>query len=573
MPVGTLMPDPRLVVALLCVLALGSLVVLIRRIRARGEYRPLEDVAIAAAEGRCSRSVTVAGWSIYALMLALLAGQVFLPVDPQDEGQWLTYPWLIAHGRMPYRDVWMTYPPATYLMLALLMKAGTPGIVAARGVGLLSRAVYPLLVGRVVTGSWRRFSWLAIPLTFCALFGASDIMAYPWILAMPLVFMGFAAVGTRPLSSAALFFVAGTFRFEFAAAGFAALAAYAALNALLRRPYRRAALAAALLLLSSLSFFALLNWVTAGYAFRDIFLDQLGPVQRGRFMALWPPTFGPIAVPLALVTFVGPPLAAAAALRVRRPDLAAAHLGVIVLMSHYYQRAERAHLYGVAAIALPWLLVSLLSLAGDGPDSTRPGRVGPAAGAEHLVARFARGAAAWVMVPIALWMALILAGYAAYVSPLSPLATNNVGTLGARIVSAGVRATIDRDAGEARDDRAVIAYLDAHALPGQSVFIGPRRLRIPNTRTDLYYLLPVPPASRYLEIQPGLEAQPAIQRQIIGRLRSCAWVLLLHGGQFYRFATGPYPVPHPLLDQYVAHHYRMVLRNPTYLLLRRRTAS
>ena len=153
------------------------------------------------------------------------------------------------------------------------------------------------------------------------------------------------------------------------------------------------------------------------------------------------------------------------------------------------------------------------------------------------------------------------------------LSSANVSDLSAREVSAQGVTIIDRDTTEAADDRAVIRYLDVHASPADSVFIGPYRLAVPNTRTDLYALLPVRPASRFMEIQPGLESQPAIQRQIIDQLSRCTWVVLLHGGQFYSTATGAMRLHHPVLDAYIRSEYHVVLRNSTYDVLRRNSRT
>lgn len=121
------------------------------------EHHP--SVLWSLATGVTPVPITVAGWLVYGLFMVLLAGQVFLPVVPQDEGQLLAYPWFMAHGLMLYRDIWNMYPPSTYLILAALMKAGIPGLVAERGLSITVHAAYPLIINRACTGSWRRF-WM-----------------------------------------------------------------------------------------------------------------------------------------------------------------------------------------------------------------------------------------------------------------------------------------------------------------------------------------------------------------------------------------------------------------------------
>jgi hypothetical protein len=75
--------------------------------------------------GTTPRAVTILGWTVYAGLMVLLAGQAFLPIVPQDEGELLAYPWLMTRGFVLYRDIWAMYPPATYLALAGLMKVGS----------------------------------------------------------------------------------------------------------------------------------------------------------------------------------------------------------------------------------------------------------------------------------------------------------------------------------------------------------------------------------------------------------------------------------------------------------------
>src|SRR5579884_4544352 len=58
------------------------------------------------------------GWSLCALLAGVAtAGLVTMGIMTQDEGELLTYPWLIAHGSVPYRDIFMQYPPATFVLL------------------------------------------------------------------------------------------------------------------------------------------------------------------------------------------------------------------------------------------------------------------------------------------------------------------------------------------------------------------------------------------------------------------------------------------------------------------------
>ncbi len=77
--------------------------------------------------GRTSGPVTVFGWALFALGLILLGGQFWGGINPQDEGEMIVYPWLIARGWAPYTHIWTMYPPASFLLLAGLAKIGLPG--------------------------------------------------------------------------------------------------------------------------------------------------------------------------------------------------------------------------------------------------------------------------------------------------------------------------------------------------------------------------------------------------------------------------------------------------------------
>ncbi|HZU14488.1 MAG TPA: hypothetical protein VFB58_16730 [Chloroflexota bacterium] len=495
-------------------------------------------------------SANLVGWALAALLMLLLIAQAFKGIDPQDEGQFLTYPWLMALGRVPYRDIWMSYPPATYALMVPFMKLGLPGLATERTLGILLRVFYILLVNRLVAGSWRRFSPVAFAATFSLVYLASDAKLYPWIVALPLPVLGLIVLRDRPYGAALLFFAGGLFRFEFAVAGLVALLAAALLGPHSRARYLAAA---GVVAAASVLFYAGLDVWTAGAAFRDIFVDQIVTVQRGRYIPLadvYLP-FLALVFPVFAATVVLPLGVFIAGLRGGRRWMTASSAGVLVLLPHTLQRFDTSHVFSTAALVIPWGLIML----------TRLRRGEPAAAGMRLTRAVTGGVAV-----VTVWATALALAFAVYLSPLSPWGPEPASHLTQLIVT-GKQTIIADDVEEARGDRAVVAYLGRHAAPGDSLLILPASLASNYTRTDLYFVIGLHPAGRYLEVQPGLERQASVQREMIRTLRHTTWVLLLRGGRWYGPSRGE---PETAVDRYDPRHFRPVLRTPIYELVHRR---
>lgn len=530
---------------------------------------------VAAALGDTPTIVTGIGWAFFGLLVVLMIGQLFKGVDPQDEGQFLTYPWLIAHGYMPYRDVWMSYPPAVYCMLAVLFKLGLPGLAAERGMALLSVLAYVLLVNRLVTGAWTRFSWVAVPLTYSMIFMSSDIRAYPWLLGLPLFLLGLHLVRAAPAAAACLFFFGGTLRFEFVAGGLVALAVSTVLPGTGRgRPLRLLAIALALTAVT-VAFYLVLDAVTAHRALQAIFFDQVGGVEAARRLPLFPPQFSPLGWPALLLSFLGPVAMVAVGLRTRRGDVAAMSLAVLALSPHFFQRADSSHLFSFAALAAPCTMVALAEIARHASGISQAG----SRFASRWPFAVSNALLRYTAIAGAGWSTLIVAAYAVYLSPLSPLAPAPISGLHSRLVAQGARTIIAWNPDIARDDRQIASFLHHRASSSQSVFITPLSVNPRGavhfyyTMTDLYYVLGMKPASRYLEMQGGVSTRPSVLGGLMHDLQHCDWVVLLHGGAWY---TGPraYRDADALAyERYINRHFRPVLSNPTYQLMARGTGA
>lgn len=497
-------------------------------------------------------------------MMVLLAGQVFLPVVPQDEGQLLAYPWFMAHGLMLYRDIWNMYPPATYIILAVLMKAGVPGLVAERGLSVSVHALYPLLINRASTSSWRRFSWLAVlpAFTFLFLVAYPDIRAYPWNLGIAVFIGGLIVARSRPRLAALVFLLCGTVRLELVAPALVMFAVAGVLDAGRRRQFIESAV---ILAAGTGLILGILTVLTSGAAFDQLVVDAFIRIPPGRSLPFHPLALNRVLLPLEVVTLLGPAALACTGLVKRRGYIVASNMAIAMLAAHYLQRAESDYLYAVSAAVVPWLVLSLVSLRGSG-DTLAP----------HTTPRGTRALLTTWLAIIALSASaltvLMLVLYPATLSPLMPGTPSNVSTFGARQITNGTNSIVASSPHVARDDRQVLTYLKAHASLRQRIYISPIGLRHAMwNMTSMYFLLEMTPGTRYLEMNPGVETRASVQREIIHALHRTTWVLLWKGGFWYE-ANASQKLGSPLLARYIPRHYRTVLTNFTYELLRKTRA-
>ncbi|HEX6508463.1 MAG TPA: hypothetical protein VF221_12600, partial [Chloroflexota bacterium] len=372
------------------------------------------------AAGRSTGAAWALGWLALGVGVVLITGQIFQGINPQDEGEMITYPWLIAQGHMPYVDFWTMYPPSTFVILAALFKAGIPGLAAERGLGLVARLICVLMINRAVTGSWRRFSWVAVLVSFNLVFLSANISlaAYAWLAGLPVLLAGLICVRAGRIGLAALAFgLAGTFRVEFAVAGMVALASLALLE--WRGGDRTSGRWWPVLglLAGTIAFYAALDLVTSGQAVREILVDPILRIEPYRRVALFPPRFGPLGVPAALSLAVGPICLVVLGLRSGRLRLAATNLAICALLPQVLQDADWSHLFGVAAIGIPW---ALLSFADLGRETARGAEsaLGPAG--SDVAAKLSSFAIVWIWVTVGLFYAVFIGAYGLVVSPLSP---------------------------------------------------------------------------------------------------------------------------------------------------------
>lgn len=513
------------------------------------------------ATGTTPRTITAAGWLTYAVLMILLAGQIFLPVVAQDEGQLLAYPWFMAHGLMLYRDIWAMYPPGTYIVLAALMKVGVPGLVAERGLSVGVHALYPLVINRACTGSWRRFSWLAVipAFTFLFLVTFPDIRAYPWTLGVAVFAWALIVMRTRALLSAVLFLVAVSIRLELLAPAITALLVMSAFDVERRRLWIQALVGLSLTVTILL---AILTTASSGAAFNQLVVDAFIRIPPGRSLPLDLLSLPKLIFPLEILTLAGPPLMACIGLVKHRPYLAASNVSVAMLSAHFLQRSEPGYLYGVSAIAIPWLVLSLIALAREGQVTGGTALARGKARLETLLLFVIGISTSGLALPM-------LVVYATLISPLIPGTPDSVSRFENRRITSGSNTIVATSSRVARDDAQVLRYLKLHETSSSHIYISPIGLRHAMwNMTSMYFLLQMRPGTRYLEMNPGVETRASIQREIIRGLRSTTWVLLWRGGFWYE-PNASQRLGSALLARYIPAHYHVVLRNHTYELLRR----
>jgi hypothetical protein len=536
------------------------------RTRITGEPE-VPSIALRLATGQVSGRTSLIGWAAFALGVVLLCGQFWQGINPQDEGEMLTYPWLISQGRVPYAHLWIMYPPGSFVVLAGLFKIGIPGLIAERGLGLIARITLVLLANRTMTGSWRRCSLvgMSLALSFAFLTANISLAAYAWIVGLPVLFAGLLAVRSGRLGPAALAFgLAAGFRLEFGVAGALSLASFAMLswcNGRRELSIWRPVLA---LCAGVVAFYLLLDLVTGGRALQDILIDPVVHIEPYRRIPLFPPRFGLFGVPAALCLLIGPPVLAVLAWHTRNPPLAATSLAICALLPQVLQDADWGHLFGVAAIGIPWVVVGLLDLyRADqylGTDAPAEGARGTTASMRLVGTAIRAGATTGAL------YSLFVIAYCLIASPLSPASSVFLGNGPVHVIGSGQRMIIARTAAEANDGSRVVAYLRDHRARGGKVYVSSSALLGANyNMTVLYYALGETPASMYLETNPGLQTRPTIQRDITRELHQCEWVILWKDPAQPHVRTAT----RPALERYIQHAFHQVMANGTYEILER----
>jgi hypothetical protein len=553
--------------------AAASLLTRIRPDRAPERITPLghaaahEDALVRWLTGRTSRALMVATYVMVAAVGLAAVGQLFTGVEWQNEGELLDYPWLMLKGYVPYRDIWMMYPPGVFALLAGLLKVGIPPLIAERGLSIVARLAYVALVNRALTNSWRRVSWIGVLTTFSLLFLAIPARSSPYIVGAPVLFLALLTARDRVPLSAALFIAAGLFRFELGIVGLASLTALALFRWGNGEDGRSALLGAFSVLGISSLVYGALNVVAAGKALPEIFLLPIMVINPGRRVPLFPPQFGPLGVPIEIALLTVPIVVVLLTLKLRRPYLAATNIGTLCLMPHLVQHANWEHLCITAAMVLPWNLLTLTSLLSRSEDQIGSlpvlGKSAPSAG--PVVYRMVRWTTRFCWITACIYPAFLVLAWFLYFSSLSPISSfhgwNDTVTVGGRTI-------IAFNPAEARADGQVARYLVRHAGPNDRLFISQGTLVAAESNpVVMYYLSGMQPANSHLELNPGVENTAPVERQIIGTLHPGTWIVEWTAGLGTERGVNRGHGSH-VFERWVRAHTRLMLEDSNYRVLR-----
>jgi hypothetical protein len=444
------------------------------------------------------------------------------PGPPMEEGFMLVFPWLVNHGWVPNRDFLHLYGPGSLWVLALAFRALGTTIEVERAVGFLQQlgvafGVFALLRpwGRVVAVAGAAMAAVVvvppIGLTALAWTGAVALGLWSLVLAFPPPKLSHprdkpptrgGARGGRDFRAPARMYAAG----GLAAAALLYrpdLAVAIGLAAIAVQPTKRMVAAFAV----GLSPY-LVHLVMAGPSavFKGLFLEPVFELRGGRRLPLppswhefdgflqragrlieppWPlpapPSPAQLSLWLGLLIATDAVLIVAGILRKRRlgdARLLAMALFAAGLLPQALQRADSTHLAWVSCVPLGFLPAAVAELL--------RGRRWPTT----VTAALAPIVATLVLVPHFTWRT--------YVDYLTPGPTH-------AIVRNGRTFYYGRpDAVRAVHD--LLQEVDRTAKPGDKLFVGTGDLRkTPYSEAFLYYLLPeLPPATRFIEIDPGV---------------------------------------------------------------------
>lgn len=424
-----------------------------------------------------------------------LAGWFDAPLHrPQDEGQLLVLPELVRGGAVLHRDVFASYPPGVFWLLACVFEVFGSSIAVERSVGLAIRLVLVAAMFALGRPFGRAAAVGAAAACACVL-APLQLAAFAWLggLALAACSLALLHMGASSARRAALAGVlagcALTFRLDLALAVALGLA-----------PFASRALAAGLALgLAPLALHALAAGV--GTFIDAAVIETVIRIAPQRRLAPGDVKLSfELARQLALPV-LGAAAAGAAALVARRAHdraasarLASLALFALGLAPQAAQRLDGDHLLYVGCFASALLPIGLAAMSGD------------------------RGRAGILAVAVALLFALPQAGL------FVDLARGEGPAASAWVERAERRIPVVSEA--ERDSVAqLVRELEARARPGQRLFVGPRDLR----RTyyadvQLYWLFPeLVPASYFIDLNPGSADRPG--SRLAGELERADFVV------------------------------------------------
>ncbi|MEZ4217359.1 MAG: hypothetical protein R3E88_12825 [Myxococcota bacterium] len=444
------------------------------------------------SDARARRAAALALALVVVGAACLLAGWLDAPLHrPQDEGQLLVLPELVRGGAVLHRDVFATYPPGVFWLLAAVYELVGPSLAAERATGLALRLA---IVAATFALARRSGVWVATAASAAAalVLLPLQLAAFAWLGAVALGLGALVALHGAPRAPAraavagALAGAALAFRLDVALA-----LALGAAPCLVRAPRAARGAFAAGLALGALPLAA--HALAAGVgAFVDATVVEtvvrvapnrrlsLGDASLVRLRELALPVLGIVSV-LAAARGASRTPARDGALdeRARLASLGGFAAG---LAPQALQRLDADHVLYVACVASPLVLVALGSA---------------------LARRSARVAAATVGVAFA---ALFAAPRAALVVDLA----RGTGPARGFALERGGRRVVVTSEVERATVAELVAAIERASRPGDALFVGPRDL----TRTyyadvQIYWLFPeLRPASFFVDLNPGSADRP-----------------------------------------------------------------
>ncbi|HEX5614445.1 MAG TPA: hypothetical protein VFZ83_04770 [Acidimicrobiia bacterium] len=468
------------------------------------------------------------------------------PGPPMEEGFMLVFPELVADGRVPNRDFLHLYGPGSLWVLAGAFRAFGTTLATERAIGVLQLAG----VAFGILAATRRWG-PAVAATGGVL---AAVVVVPPIGLTALAWVGAVAFGLWSLVSGFAGADASTDRSARARAVLVGGAGFLAGAALLYRPDLIVAVGASgLVVWTALDRAGRIRYLVGaalgvvpylfhiaraglGNVIDGLIIEPVFDLRGGRRLPL-PPSWGefdgflqragllieppwPLPAPpspaqlslwLGLLLAANVVLVVAGVRAARRGErlLLALALFSVGLLPQALQRADSTHLAWVSCVPFGLLPAAVADLVRTWRPSWKPRATAAVAIAVPVVATL-------VLVPHFTWRT-----YADYVARSFEL----------RDVAAGTIRRGDREFPYGRLDavdavHAMIPDVERVSEPGDSLFVGTGDLRkTPYSEAFLYYLFPeLPPATRYIEMDPGVAN--AVDSGLADELRAADIVIL-----------------------------------------------
>jgi hypothetical protein len=429
-----------------------------------------------------------------------------------DEGMFLVYPELIAHGKVPYRDFETFYGPGNPALLAGTFAVFGTNIFVERSVGLLYRVAILLAIFAVVRPKGKTLAVGCMFLSGCLILG-TGLPAYAWLGAMACALWSL-WLGSRSASNLRCFLaglfagLALVFRVDVGPAVIlSALPLFHGMTWSRRRLYF---LGGAIGLLPLGILLLVVGWQPI---ISNLFLMPVIACNPGRRVPLF------AAQPDVLYLFFAHLLAvvinlAAGCIAIRTSGrrvgnglLLAVALFGIGLTPQASQRLDSLHLLFAAFLSLAILPLSLVILYSHLRDR-------PVAKTEMWLVMVLVVAVLQAIAPELTIM--VRSAFAAGFQPNSRATFTELDGRSFPFQSPGMAATVDQ----------MLKKLDSLSTPGERLFVGPGDLRRTNYNdTYLYHLLPkLTPASYFLEMNPFSANRPG--SRLAADIATADWLVL-----------------------------------------------